>query len=242
MKKIRYLSIRFKQPIDTWELPAWRSAVIEKVGREHVLFHQHLEHGYLYKYPLIQYKVVQNKPVLLCLDKGIEDVYHFFNKNSWDLIIGDRPYHVEVENLKLNNWVLQVWDHSFKYFIRNWLPLNEENYREYRQIKDVGEKKLFLEKILCGNILSLAKGLEWRVDKKIVCRINEIRKERWMAYKKVKLWGLDAEFESNVSLPLYAGLGKGSSKGFGVVSRLKDKDNSEALTLGNKEKSEIKAD
>lgn len=239
MKKIRYLFIRFKQEIEPWELPAWRSAVIEKVGKDYVLFHQHLEEGFLYKYPLIQYKVIQKKPVLLCMEKGIEEVYYFFNKKSWDLMIGDKPYHAEVEDLRLNNLVLQAWEGVFKYKIRNWLALNEENYKRYKEIKETEEKKRFLEKILCGNILSMAKGLEWQVNKEIRCRISDIRKERWMAYKKVKLWSLDAEFESNVSLPLYAGLGKGASKGFGVVSRIKDKPG--ALNLSNKEKEELLA-
>ncbi len=223
MKKIRYLSVRFKQELEPWELPAWRSAVIEKAGREHILFHQHLEDGYLYKYPLIQYKVINKKPVLLCLEKGIEEVYHFFNKRSWDLMVGDKAYHAEVDDLRLNNVVLQVWQSDFKYGIRNWIPLNEENYKKFREIKEENEKKLFLEKILCGNILSLAKGLGWQVDKQIGCKILDIKKERWMAYKKVKLWSMDVDFESNVSLPMYVGLGKGASKGFGVVSKYREK-------------------
>jgi hypothetical protein len=169
------------------------------------------------------------------MEKGIEEVYYFFNKKSWDLMIGDKPYHAEVEDLRLNNLVLQAWEGVFKYKIRNWLALNEENYKRYKEIKETEEKKRFLEKILCGNILSMAKGLEWQVNKEIRCRISDIRKERWMAYKKVKLWSLDAEFESNVSLPVYAGLGKGASKGYGVVSRSRVKEENEISKAYNQE-------
>lgn len=219
VKKIRYLSVRFKEKIKEWEIPLFRSAIIHVAGKEHVLFHNHLEDGYLYKYPLIQYKTIQQKPAIICLDKGIEEIYHFFNKKSWDLMLNDKLYKSEIDDLKLNNHVLQVWDSFFQYKIVKWLPLNEKNYATYNSIHDESERKNFLENILCGNILSFAKGVDWRVEKEIKCRIKKITNIRWIGYKQTKLLSMDIHFDSNVSIPYYIGLGKGASKGYGIVKK-----------------------
>ena len=50
-KRIRLLTVVFGAEIKGYEIPAFRSAVIEKAGRENVLFQNHLNSkGFLYKY------------------------------------------------------------------------------------------------------------------------------------------------------------------------------------------------
>ncbi len=75
------------------------------------------------------------------------------------------------------------------------------------------EKTQFLEQILRGNILSFAKGLGIFIDKQVECVITQLSEPTVKRYKDVKLTMFDAEFTTNVSIPDYAGLGKGVSKG-----------------------------
>jgi hypothetical protein len=57
MKTIRLLRVEFDAPLKPYEVPAFRGAVVAKVGREHDLFHNHLDDTrYAYRYPLVQYK------------------------------------------------------------------------------------------------------------------------------------------------------------------------------------------
>ncbi|MBK9152083.1 MAG: hypothetical protein IPM26_14315 [Saprospiraceae bacterium] len=71
MTKTRYLHIIFSEPIQSYDIPKFRAAVIEKSKRESDLFHNHLDdQQYIYRYPLIQYKVTDKKASLVCLNES----------------------------------------------------------------------------------------------------------------------------------------------------------------------------
>ena len=87
MKKIRLLSITFDTEIKPYEIPAFRGAIIEKAGRESILFHNHLNEGaYLYKYPLIQYKMIGSKPCIMCIEHGVDEIHKFFEKDRKSVV------------------------------------------------------------------------------------------------------------------------------------------------------------
>jgi len=68
MNKIRYLHIIFSEPIQSYDIPKFRAAVIEKTKRESTLFHNHIDdNAFIYRYPLIQYKVTDKKASMVCL-------------------------------------------------------------------------------------------------------------------------------------------------------------------------------
>lgn len=224
MKKIRYLTIQFDNEIEPWELPAFRGAVIAKAGNEHILFHNHLnDREFLYGYPVIQYKRVGKKPMLVCLDYGTDEIHHFFNSDNLVVKIGDRETTLIVRKLNLNQINLQVWEKSFHFVIRNWIALNQENYLKYALLKDELSKTEFLENILKGNIISFAKGVKWDIEKQISLRIDNIVSEKQVPYKKTRLSAFDVEFRTNVFLPDFVGLGKGVSLGFGTVKNIGEK-------------------
>ncbi len=226
MKKIRYLRIQFDIEIQPYEIPAFRGAVIAKVGNEHILFHNHLnDREFLYGYPVIQYKRIGRNPALVCVDYGIEEVHHLFNQKSLDILIGQRPVTLSVKNLQMDQYTLQVWEKSFDYRLYNWLALNQENYLAYQKLTNELARTEFLESVLKANILSFAKGMKWDVDRTISLRIDEILKSKIVPYKQQKLLAFDVKFRSNVFLPDYLGLGKGVSLGFGTVTRSKENRN-----------------
>ena len=223
MKRIRYLTIRFDTEIDLHEIPAFRGAVIDKTGLEHVNFHHHLPGGQLlYRYPIIQYKRMGRNPAIVCLDEGTDDIQHFFAQRSWDIHLGERPLTLTVKDLRLNQYTLQAWEHTFRFRLRDWLALNEVNYARYQNTPDEVARLELLERILTGNILSMAKGLDWRIDRPVRVRILYCSPLRWLRFKGQLLAGFDLEFATNVFLPDWIGLGKGVSVGFGVVTRKRE--------------------
>lgn len=220
MKKIRYLTIRFDADIEAYELPAFRGAVIERAGREHLLFHNHLgDEKFLYGYPVIQYKRVGRNPALVCVDYGVDEVHHFFNQRDWEIRLGERFLKLGIRSLQLEQYTLQVWEKTFRYRLYNWLALSQENYVRYQALVDDLARTAFLEGILTGNILSFAKGVKWDVDRPISLRIDEVLKSKIVPYKRQKLLAFDVLFRSNVFLPDHLGLGKGVSLGFGTVTQ-----------------------
>lgn len=222
MPKIRFLKIQFETEVEAYEIPAFRGAVIDKAGKEHIIFHNHLnDREFLYGYPVIQYKRIGKNPAIICIDYGVDEIHHFFNKTNMEIVIGQRPVTLAVKNLQMQQYNLQVWEKHFEYRLYNWLALNQENYEKYQALNDELSQIVFLENILKANIISFAKGVKWDVDKQISLRIDELIKSKIVPYKQQKLLAFDIRFRTNVFLPDFVGLGKGVSLGFGTVSQIK---------------------
>ena len=218
MPKIRYLKIRFSQNIFPYEIPHFRAAVIEKTKRESNLFHNHKEEkGFLYRYPLIQYKVTHKKASIICLNDGADDIHYLLQNRNMNLRIGKKTVPFEIEDINMHYHQVQTWDKLFHYSLLNWLPLNQKNHTLYSALKTEAEKIKMLNKILTGNLLSMAKGIQWFVEDKLIVDIINIKQIRELEFKRKKLIGFSVNFKSNVSLPDYVGVGKGSSVGFGMV-------------------------
>jgi len=210
-----------------FDVSKFRGAIIKAAGRENILFHNHMEKGFRYKYPLIQYKQINKKPLILCLEEGVNEINHFFEKNSNPVKIGDKETELKIEKLFINQVVLQTWDKLFDYQIRNWIALNQENYIKYQNLNGLTEKSAFLENILKANILSFMKGMDFRTEKEIIVKLQKIKRETLADVMKIKMQVFDIEFKSNVFIPEYIGLGKSVSKGYGIVEKLRVKKEEE---------------
>lgn len=216
--KLRKLLVIFEANLRSWEVPAFRGAIIEKIGRENVLFNHHLNNqDYLYKYPLVQYKSINNRSAIICIGEAVNEIHKLFNKSRWDISLMGDKVELIIEKLDLSNFSLQVFERSKEYSLQNWLGLNESNFRIYKGLSNDIDKTQMLEKVLVGNILSFAKGVDWRIEQKIKVRIDRIKKVKQLKYKETHLMAFDLDFTSNVSLPEYIGLGKGTSHGYGML-------------------------
>ena len=211
------LTVNFDLELNYSDIYRFRSAVIETTRRKNDLFHNHSPNGTIYRYPLIQYKRLNKKAALLCIEEGIEGIQDFFTETNWQLNIGHNTHPVKVENLRVRQHRIGVWDKSFQYTLTRWLPLNQENYRKYHNLENFGQKIVLLEKILLANILSFLQGINLYVEEKIEIKIKHILNQRLENYKGQEMEAFSLRFVTNVSLPNYIGLGKGSSSGFGTI-------------------------
>ncbi|SDC86129.1 MULTISPECIES: CRISPR-associated endonuclease Cas6 [unclassified Candidatus Frackibacter] len=188
-----------------------------------VLFHNHKEDGsYRYAYPLIQYKIIGGKPTVIGLVKGAELIINnFLDINQ--LTLGEKEYIQPEGRLEVVDEDLEVISSlempKFKYeFYSPWMGLNQKNHRKYlKKIKDQGDnqKREFFKRILIGNILTFAKGMDWWIEEdiKVVPNLEPID----IQFKNEDMIGFVGEFYSNVSLPKYIGLGKSTARGFGTI-------------------------
>ncbi len=221
--KLRVLSVVFDTPIEPWELRAFRGAVARKAGWEHELFHNHNNDtgGFHYRLPLIQYKQDHGKPMLVCLNEGIEELHHFFSQPDWTLELNGRHTPVRIARLDVKQFTLNVWEKPFRYHIRHWIALNEENYATWTRLEGMVERLALLEKILLNQIVALLHQLGYHPERAVEVKLIDKKEERWISYKGVKMLAFSLEFGCNVALPDYLGIGKGCSSGWGVVKRLK---------------------
>ena len=222
MPKLRYLCVRFSNNIFPYEIPFFRSAVIEKTDRAASLFHNHKnDKEVLYRYPLIQYKVTHKKASIICLESGTDDIHHLLQHRDMQLRIGKQSHTFEVEDIDLHYHQVQTWDTEFEYSLLNWLALNQKHHLRWKELEgDETAQIELLHSILRGNILSFAKGINWWVEEKITVSITRLKEMKLINYKHKDLLALSLNFKSNVSLPNYLGLGKGASVGFGVVNQI----------------------
>lgn len=220
MPRVRVIKISFDTILKSFEVPAFRGAIVKLVGQDQVAFHNHVgDEGLLYSYPIIQYKSLNRKAGIVCIDGGVDEVYQLFSKNPGVIRIGNSGRSLQVESVKINKIDVGISDSKHSYLIQNWLPLNEKNFVQYSGLAGLSAKIAFLEKMLVGNILSFAKGINWTVDMPIQVSIDEVKKDDWVRHKGVKLKCYDLVFSTNVSLPYDIGLGKGVSMGFGTLIR-----------------------
>lgn len=223
MKKIRIVHIGFTDEISGFEIPAFRGGIIAKAGANSILFHNHTqEDKFRYRYPLIQYKVINRKPAIICIEEGVDEIHKFFENKTWDIEISGRHLEMKVDRLNLNSFVMQVWDKMFHYGISNWIALNQENYLRYNEMEHLSDKITFLENTLKANIISMAKGIGWTIDKNIELKILNLIDTRTVSLKGKKLLGFNLSFATNVFLPNYIGLGKSVSVGYGTVKQLRN--------------------
>ena len=221
MHKIRFLRIQYQPEISAIELPWFRGAIVAAVSREHLLFHNHLSDDQLrYAYPLIQYKRIGGKPVMVCLNEGTDEIHALFQQHLRTLRLGHREVELSIEQIELKEWTLQVAERFYPYRIRQWLALSPDNYQTWRSMPEDSEKHRFLSTILRGNLLAMAKGLGWFVREQIEVRLHDVSPPKPVQYKSTRLMAFDAAFSCNISLPGSIGLGKGAAQGFGVVNSL----------------------
>ncbi len=190
-------------------------------GEESDLFHNHDDTTKrdIYRYPLIQYKVVNKVPMLVGLDEGATLLIQHFLKIE-QIEIEGLLFPVFQKDMKSEECLVGVRDvlHSYR-FVNPWMALNQKNFKKYIGLNEADKKKK-LETILIGNILTFFKAIDYFEKKKILISLNGI-KEIPVNFKNEKMIGFTGEFTTNVALPDYIGLGKSVARGFGTIIKNK---------------------
>jgi len=183
------------------------------------LLHNHFEDGSaMYKYPLVQYKVIDNIPHLVGFQEGSGLLIDLFLKIN-ELKIDDKIYPLYSKNIENKIFEFDDFDTLKTYQFKTlWLGLNQKNYKIYRDLRDEMEKKEFLNRILRNNILSFYKGVGYWTDEKIMATADLLQKNTLMKGKQ--MLGFTGKFITNAALPGLAGIGKSVARGFGTINLL----------------------
>lgn len=189
---------------------------------EYTLLHQHLEGDkFLYKYPCVQYKIMDNTPLILGIEKGVDVLKKIYDKYQ-SINLDSHTYDIMEKNIILKEEEFGISNKFLHYhFLTPWLALNEENYEKYKSCVTWGEKKELLGKILIGNIISMSKGLGYMVTEPIKANIGKMN-EVPASLKGTPMLGFLGIFSVNFEIPDYWGIGKSVSRGFGTVKRIKN--------------------
>lgn len=192
------------------------------LGREferYPILHNHYGEGkFLYSYPLVQYQIFDGQASILGIEEGAEILQEIYPKIN-ELKLGDSYYKVEDHLLYDKKYDVSATNEDIQYkFISPWISLNTNNFKKYQENKDWKERKILLNKILVGNILSMSKGLGIIVNRRIHAKSN--LQHCPTKYKSVKMLAFTGEFRVNFKIPDFFGFGKGVSQGYGTVVKV----------------------
>ncbi len=180
------------------------------------LLHNHLESGEsAYRYPMVQYKVLDGVPTLVGLNEGADLLINLF-LNIKVLEIGEKSYPVYQKNIESKTINIGLTNDLNAYrFQTLWMALNQQNYKTYLTEDDEQQAK-HLKAILVGNLLSFFKGMDYRAEGTIMANLK-ITGQRETQFKNNTMMAFEAGFVANVCLPEMIGLGKSVARGFGTI-------------------------
>ncbi|GAB6094234.1 CRISPR-associated endonuclease Cas6 [Desulfatiferula olefinivorans] len=191
--------------------------------KNHDLIHNHdNETGkVIYRYPLVQFKVIDRAPSIVCITEKAVAVFHDLFMNLDAISIDGTIIPVFEKDLKIEDVPFGYSNEAFVYeFQSPWIGLNQKNYLSYEDAKDDGERKTLLKRILTGNLLSMSKSLEYRLAPEQTIHTDLTVKSGPVQLKGKTLLGFRGVIKTNFMIPDHLGLGKSVSRGFGVVRRI----------------------
>lgn len=185
--------------------------------KEIELMHNHKDKGFIFKYPKVQYKVIDDKPVICGINEGAKLAAKLGIVDDEILMDNELIDVSQKEIIKKTVEFGTAEDYIEYKFLTPWIALNQKNISMYKELNNI-KKEEFLNRILIGNILSMAKGLDYTVEDKIHVWLNV--KEINIKLKGISMKGFVGSFKTNFKIPNYLGLGKSVSRGFGAVKSL----------------------
>jgi len=186
---------------------------------EYALLHQHVTDRLIYKYPLIQYKMLGGIALVLGINEGAEVLKEIYDKFD-EIKLDESCYSILERSLTVKSEEFGCTAEIYSYrFVTPWLALSQENYPKYLDAS-WQERRELLRRILVGNILSASKGLEYVAKEHIRLEVGRMQDEICLL-KGMQVTGIRGEFTTNFAIPEFMGLGKSVSRGFGAVTRLK---------------------
>lgn len=183
---------------------------------EYSLLHQHNADKFIYRYPMVQYKMIDRTPNVIGINEGAEvlkEIYDEYDKIN----LNGNEYEIVERGITYRKEDFGISEKLIKYdFVAPWFALNQENYRKYLSF-DKEQQAELLNKNLVGNILSMSKSLDYQVPEKIRCH-TELQ-ERSSRLKGNEIIVFKGSFVTNFQIPDYFGIGKSVSRGFGTVKK-----------------------
>ncbi|OHD57179.1 MAG: hypothetical protein A2Y33_09665 [Spirochaetes bacterium GWF1_51_8] len=179
---------------------------------EENIFHNHSPSGkVIYRYPKIQFKIVEQRLAVMGLNEGADLVQNEFIRHE-KIVLDGTEYPVMESALEVRNEEFSVIDELNEYrFESPWLAMNGKNNLAFLR------GKLDLNHALVNNLLSDLKGMGIRADRTIMVKGSFTHRE--VTLDNTKMTGFYGGFVCNMKIPDYIGTGKRKSIGFGVIVR-----------------------
>ncbi|WP_321508568.1 CRISPR-associated endonuclease Cas6 [uncultured Methanoregula sp.] len=174
--------------------------------------------GFVHRYPAVQCKQVKDTLMAVGIAQGADFLQQL---SSGMTVIAEGPEACTVTGrdpaVREEFFGIAAEPATYE-FQTSYLALNQQNARKFYDLKGKPERDAFLQKILAGNLSSLAKSLDCPLASPLTCEPKvRFRRERIERENIMVFYG---KFRTNLSIPDYLGIGQSLSLGYGTVRRL----------------------
>lgn len=196
-----------------------RGYFANRFQEESDLFHNHEADGKsIYRYPLIQYKVISGHPMIVAIGEGAQWMVKAFLEVS-EIQIEDQTYPLPSKNLKSRDVPIGVDNNLHRYeFCNPWMALSQKNFELFKKLNPEQQTEK-LQKILTGNILSFFNATRHLEKERVMVNLN-ITERVITRFKNNPMEAFKGNFVTNVQLPDFIGLGRSASRGYGTIKQV----------------------
>lgn len=166
-------------------------------------------------YPKVQYKILHNKAIIVGIGKEAVDVSLNLYQNIHQVQLQKKFLRVvrKVSEVSYEQFGISDQFHQYQ-FETPWIGLNSANYTKYQHGDEVAQQEV-LRKCIIGNILGFAESLLYSVTEEIVVEPRLLPQKT--QYKGNSMISFQGSFATNFILPVFFGIGKGCSRGYGCL-------------------------
>ena len=191
-----------------------RSFFYKKLA-EYTTLHKDSTPGFIHRYPVVQCKQIKSMLMVISLSQGA-DLLQEISGGKQEFRIGENICTVFGRELGIRNEVFSISDKIHTYeFLTPWLALNQQNAKKFYDLKGKPERDAFMQKILTGNLHTLAKSIDYDLPAPLTCK-SRVRFKRERIHQENVMVFLGT-FGTNLRIPDYLGIGQSVSQGFGTI-------------------------
>ena len=178
-------------------------------------FSRFLEQSRAYRYPRLQYKVVDGRGLIIGFAEAAEVLAGLPYPESLHLGRQDFAVREVSSEQSPGSWGLCERMRGYRW-LTPWLILDEAGLAKYFRLKSPHSQKFYLESLLISNLLAISKELGFRPGGQITAEIREL-KQITVEIHGGHTMGFAGSFAANMEMPDYFGLGRSVARGYGTV-------------------------
>ncbi len=220
---MRILTLSLNIPLHPGDLPAFRGGIVELVGQEHHIFHNHdnalpdADHHH-WGYPLVQYAVRRGRATLIGLGAGADALQQvLIPKLFGQLQFAGREYGFKGLQLQECHHDWQLLEAPQLFGLYGWLALNKVNYEDWKSNTIPEARQAILERALTGHLRVLAKAVGIRELEQVFGKVVQVDNQKRATFHGTQLVRFHALVASTLSLPHGINIGRAAAFGFGEI-------------------------
>jgi len=186
-----------------------------KKSAEYTRLHKDSTPGFIHRYPVVQCKQIKSMLMVIGIRQGAEFLQEIsgtaeeFRSRENTCIISGRDREIRNEEFGISDKIRTCE------FLTPWLALNQQNAKKFYDLKGKPERDAFMQKILTGHLITLARSIDYDLPAPLICECR-VRFKRQRIHQENVMVFLGT-FRTNLRIPDYLGVGQSISSGFGTI-------------------------